>query len=52
VDAAKSAGEIIRKGFHEKKNVEHKGQDDSYAHSIDLVCSSIEDLIHCCRRDR
>ncbi|KAH7673301.1 inositol-phosphate phosphatase / L-galactose 1-phosphate phosphatase protein [Dioscorea alata] len=28
VDAAKSAGEIIRQGFHQKKNVEHKGQVD------------------------
>ncbi|KAL5975488.1 Small subunit (SSU) processome component [Asimina triloba] len=28
VEAAKSAGEIIRKGFHEKKQIEHKGQVD------------------------
>ncbi|KAJ0963554.1 hypothetical protein J5N97_028676 [Dioscorea zingiberensis] len=28
VEAAKSAGEIIRQGFHQKKNVEHKGQVD------------------------
>ncbi|KAE8656507.1 hypothetical protein F3Y22_tig00117000pilonHSYRG00209 [Hibiscus syriacus] len=26
VDAAKIAGEIIRKGFYQTKHVEHKGQ--------------------------
>lgn len=41
VDAAKSAGEIIRKGFHEKKNVEHKGQVDLVTET-DKTC---EDLI-------
>ncbi|XP_020242174.1 inositol monophosphatase 3-like [Asparagus officinalis] len=41
VDAAKSAGEIIRKGFHEKKNVEHKGQVDLVTET-DKAC---EDLI-------
>ncbi|KAM0937553.1 putative phosphoric monoester hydrolase [Dioscorea sansibarensis] len=28
VDAAKSAGEVVRQGFYQKKNVEHKGQVD------------------------
>ncbi|ONK76282.1 uncharacterized protein A4U43_C03F25980 [Asparagus officinalis] len=41
VDAAKRAGEIIRKGFHEKKNVEHKGQVDLVTET-DKAC---EDLI-------
>jgi hypothetical protein len=26
IDAAKKAGQIIRKGFYETKHVEHKGQ--------------------------
>ncbi|KAJ6814634.1 inositol-phosphate phosphatase-like [Iris pallida] len=41
VEAAKNAGEIIRKGFHEKKNVEHKGQVDLVTET-DKAC---EDLI-------
>ncbi|KAJ6815983.1 inositol-phosphate phosphatase-like [Iris pallida] len=41
VEAAKNAGEIIRKGFSEKKNVEHKGQVDLVTET-DKAC---EDLI-------
>ncbi|KAG9443615.1 hypothetical protein H6P81_014955 [Aristolochia fimbriata] len=41
VEAAKAAGEIIRKGFHLKKNVEHKGQVDLVTET-DKAC---EDLI-------
>lgn len=41
VDAAQSAGEIIRNGFHLKKNVEHKGQVDLVTET-DKAC---EDLI-------
>ncbi|KAL6893484.1 hypothetical protein ACP4OV_007582 [Aristida adscensionis] len=41
VDAAKNAGEIIRKGFYETKNVEHKGQVDLVTET-DKAC---EDLI-------
>ncbi|OVA09265.1 Inositol monophosphatase [Macleaya cordata] len=41
IEAAKKAGEIIRKGFHEKKNVEHKGQVDLVTET-DKAC---EDLI-------
>ncbi|PIA38370.1 hypothetical protein AQUCO_02800217v1 [Aquilegia coerulea] len=41
IDAAKRAGEIIRKGFHEKKNIEHKGQVDLVTET-DKAC---EDLI-------
>ncbi|XP_058070726.1 inositol monophosphatase 3 [Magnolia sinica] len=41
VEAAKSAGEIIRKGFHEKKLIEHKGQVDLVTET-DKAC---EDLI-------
>uniref|UniRef100_A0A0E0KFY0 Inositol-1-monophosphatase n=1 Tax=Oryza punctata TaxID=4537 RepID=A0A0E0KFY0_ORYPU len=41
VDAAKNAGEIIRKGFYQTKNVEHKGQVDLVTET-DKAC---EDLI-------
>uniref|UniRef100_A0A2N9F1N8 Inositol-1-monophosphatase n=1 Tax=Fagus sylvatica TaxID=28930 RepID=A0A2N9F1N8_FAGSY len=41
VDAAKRAGEIIRKGFYETKHVEHKGQVDLVTET-DKAC---EDLI-------
>ncbi|XP_043688747.1 inositol-phosphate phosphatase isoform X1 [Telopea speciosissima] len=41
VDAAKKAGEIIRKGFYETKHVEHKGQVDLVTET-DKAC---EDLI-------
>ncbi|MCA0777091.1 hypothetical protein KUO10_23455, partial [Vibrio vulnificus] len=41
IDAAKKAGEIIRKGFYETKNVEHKGQVDLVTET-DKAC---EDLI-------
>lgn len=41
VDAAKKAGEIIRKGFYLTKNVEHKGQVDLVTET-DKAC---EDLI-------
>ncbi|KAF8391649.1 hypothetical protein HHK36_023956 [Tetracentron sinense] len=41
VDAAKKAGEIIRRGFHQKKHVEHKGQVDLVTET-DKAC---EDLI-------
>ncbi|KAL6992903.1 Small subunit (SSU) processome component [Sarracenia purpurea var. burkii] len=41
VDAAKKAGEIIRKGFYEVKHVEHKGQVDLVTET-DQAC---EDLI-------
>ncbi|KAM7501047.1 hypothetical protein LguiA_025461 [Lonicera macranthoides] len=41
VDAAKSAGEIIRKGFYQTKHVEHKGQVDLVTET-DKAC---EDLI-------
>ncbi|KAK9091917.1 hypothetical protein Syun_026828 [Stephania yunnanensis] len=41
IDAAKGAGEIIRRGFHEKKKVEHKGQVDLVTET-DKAC---EDLI-------
>ncbi|KAK2967504.1 hypothetical protein RJ640_010145 [Escallonia rubra] len=41
VDAAKKAGEIIRKGFYQTKHVEHKGQVDLVTET-DKAC---EDLI-------
>ncbi|GAB4826493.1 Mitochondrial inner membrane peptidase complex subunit [Ancistrocladus abbreviatus] len=41
IDAAKEAGEIIRKGFYETKNVEHKGQVDLVTET-DKAC---EDLV-------
>ncbi|CAI9086874.1 OLC1v1020797C2 [Oldenlandia corymbosa var. corymbosa] len=41
VDAAKKAGEVIRKGFYETKQVEHKGQVDLVTET-DKAC---EDLI-------
>ncbi|GKV15072.1 hypothetical protein SLEP1_g25874 [Rubroshorea leprosula] len=41
VDAAKSAGEIIRKGFYQPKHVEHKGEIDLVTET-DKAC---EDLI-------
>ncbi|XP_068641359.1 inositol monophosphatase 3 [Aristolochia californica] len=41
LEAAKAAGEIIRRGFYEKKNVEHKGQVDLVTET-DKAC---EDLI-------
>ncbi|CAN6552628.1 unnamed protein product [Malus baccata var. baccata] len=41
VDAAKKAGQIIRKGFYETKHVEHKGQVDLVTET-DKAC---EDLI-------
>lgn len=41
VDAAKKAGEIIRKGFYETKHVEHKSQVDLVTET-DKAC---EDLI-------
>ncbi|GMI93260.1 L-galactose 1-phosphate phosphatase [Hibiscus trionum] len=41
VDAAKKAGEIIRKGFYQTKNVEHKGQVDLVTET-DKAC---EDLV-------
>ncbi|XP_034697498.1 inositol monophosphatase 3 [Vitis riparia] len=41
VDAAKRAGEIIRRGFYQTKNVEHKGQVDLVTET-DKAC---EDLI-------
>ncbi|KAE8728699.1 Inositol monophosphatase [Hibiscus syriacus] len=41
VDAAKKAGEIIRKGFYQSKNVEHKGQVDLVTET-DKAC---EDLV-------
>lgn len=41
IDAAKTAGEVIRKGFYEVKNVEHKGQVDLVTET-DKAC---EDLI-------
>ncbi|KAL2473499.1 Inositol-phosphate phosphatase [Forsythia ovata] len=41
VDAAKNAGQIIRSGFYETKNVEHKGQVDLVTET-DKAC---EDLI-------
>nr|CAB3494070.1 unnamed protein product [Digitaria exilis] len=40
-EAAKDAGEIIRKGFYLRKNVEHKGQVDLVTET-DKAC---EDLI-------
>nr|O49071.1 RecName: Full=Inositol monophosphatase; Short=IMP; Short=IMPase; AltName: Full=Inositol-1(or 4)-monophosphatase [Mesembryanthemum crystallinum]AAB92418.1 inositol monophosphatase [Mesembryanthemum crystallinum] len=48
VDAAKRAGEVIRKGFYVKKNVEHKGQ-------VDLVTEtdkSCEDIIFNCLKQQ
>ncbi|XP_057537698.1 inositol monophosphatase isoform X2 [Amaranthus tricolor] len=41
VDAAKKAGEVIRKGFYQTKNVEHKGQVDLVTET-DKAC---EDLV-------
>ncbi|TYI04324.1 hypothetical protein ES332_A10G009300v1 [Gossypium tomentosum] len=41
VDAAKKAGEIIRQGFYQTKNVEHKGQVDLVTET-DKAC---EDLV-------
>ncbi|KAG7012652.1 Inositol monophosphatase, partial [Cucurbita argyrosperma subsp. argyrosperma] len=41
VDAAKKAGEVIRKGFYETKHIEHKGQVDLVTET-DKAC---EDLI-------
>ncbi|XP_038710624.1 inositol monophosphatase 3-like [Tripterygium wilfordii] len=41
VDAAKTAGEVIRKGFYQTKHVEHKGQVDLVTET-DKAC---EDLI-------
>eukprot|EP00268_Persea_americana_P068732 TRINITY_DN9631_c0_g1_i4.p1 TRINITY_DN9631_c0_g1~~TRINITY_DN9631_c0_g1_i4.p1 ORF type:complete len:210 (+),score=42.78 TRINITY_DN9631_c0_g1_i4:255-884(+) len=40
VDAAKIAGEIIRKGFYQKKNVEHKGQVDLVTET-DKACEDV-----------
>lgn len=40
VDAAKIAGEIIRKGFYLKKNVEHKGQVDLVTET-DKACEDV-----------
>ncbi|KAI3849596.1 hypothetical protein MKW92_048310 [Papaver armeniacum] len=40
IEAAKRAGEIIRKGFHEKKNVEHKGQVDLVTET-DKACEEL-----------
>lgn len=37
VDAAKKAGEIIRKGFYQTKHVEHKGQVVIYFHLKSLI---------------
>ncbi|XP_010270146.1 PREDICTED: inositol-phosphate phosphatase-like [Nelumbo nucifera] len=40
VDAAKKAGEIIRKGFHHAKHVEHKGQVDLVTET-DKACEAL-----------
>ncbi|MCL7049994.1 hypothetical protein MKW94_003443 [Papaver nudicaule] len=40
IEAAKRAGEIIRTGFHEKKNVEHKGQVDLVTET-DKACEAL-----------
>ncbi|KAI3969415.1 hypothetical protein MKX01_019976 [Papaver californicum] len=40
IEAAKRAGEIILKGFHEKKNVEHKGQVDLVTET-DKACEAL-----------
>ncbi|WOK99700.1 inositol monophosphatase 3 [Canna indica] len=40
VDAAKSAGEIIRKGFYQTKHVEHKGQVDLVTET-DKACEEL-----------
>ncbi|MQL99860.1 hypothetical protein Taro_032589 [Colocasia esculenta] len=43
VEAAKNAGQVIRKGFYQTKHVEHKGQVDLVTET-DKAC---EDLIFC-----
>ncbi|KAJ1690269.1 hypothetical protein LUZ63_014424 [Rhynchospora breviuscula] len=40
VEAAKAAGDIIRKGFYQKKNVEHKGQVDLVTET-DKACEEL-----------
>ncbi|KMT04188.1 hypothetical protein BVRB_8g184830 [Beta vulgaris subsp. vulgaris] len=40
VDAAKKAGEVIRKGFYQTKNVEHKGQVDLVTET-DKACEEL-----------
>ncbi|CAD5176856.1 inositol monophosphatase 3-like [Musa acuminata AAA Group] len=40
VDAAKSAGEVIRKGFYQTKHVEHKGQVDLVTET-DKACEEL-----------